>query len=320
MKRKKILGGLIGFFLACVPVFGSYGLIALLCVRKKYKLIFIPILCILFLILGVISNSNTSKIEKLPKSIENKIFSISFPTDEKMTIEQFSKTVQNSLSDTLSNDAKNMPEYQDLLDKCYMVYETEYIKNFSTCDSFYLPVMKKYKIQEELDSFRENYLQSHRWSINFSNFFMVLFVLSYFFSIPFSVHIFYKYLFNAKTDYSENIVRNNSSQRRINDTSSIDIEEIISVVETPTPAIIASSIPVKINYASVMEIQEELKLTAIQAKTILAERETNGNFLDFPDFIKRVGLSERRCNQFKDQLDFSLNNQSHKQSGRVLEF
>jgi len=318
MKGKKLLGGFIGFVSAFVPFFGSLWLGVLLCVRKKYKLLFIPLLCILSLILGIFSDA--SKIEKLPDTIENKIFSIPFPMDEKMTIEQFSETVQNALSDTLSNNAKNMQEYQKLLDKCYMIYETEYIKNLSTGNSFYLPVTKKYEIQKELDAFRASYFQSHRSEINFFNFSLVLLVLSYLFSIPFSGYVFYKYLFNVKTDNSENVAHNNSSQRKLNDTSNIDIEEIISTIEPQTPAIIAPSISVKINYASVMEIQEELKVTAIQAKMILAEREATGNFLDFPDFIKRVGLSERICNQFKDRLDFSLNNQSNKQSGRVLEF
>jgi len=317
MKGKKILGIPIGTFLAILPFFGSYCLGVLLYVRKKYKLLFIPALCILSFILAIVSDA--SRIEKLPDIIENKVFSISFPTDKKLTIEQFSRTVQNALRDTLPDDARNMQEYQELLAKCYVIYETEYSKNSSDGDSFYLPIKEKYEIQEELDSFRSNYFHSHRLRINFFNFSLFLFILLYLFSIPFSVYIFNKYLFVSKTDNSENIARNNVTQKKLNDTSSIDIEEIISIAKPQSPTIEASSVPVKINYASATEIQEELKVTAIQAKMILTERKTTGNFLDFPDFIKRTGLSERVCNQFKDRLDFSLNNQSIKQSGRVFD-
>jgi hypothetical protein len=139
---------------------------------------------------------------------------------------------------------------------------------------------------------------------NFFVFSIISFFLLWLFSIPFSAHIFYKYLFVSETD---------------NHIGSVDIDTIISGTNPSSPTIITPSVPVKINYASETEIQEQLKMTAIQAKTIFTERETNGNFLDFSDFVKRTRLSERICNQFKDQLDFSINNQLNNQSGRVLD-
>ena len=317
MKTKNIFGGLIGFVIPMLPILGSLILGILLYVRKKYKLLFIPGLCLLFFILAMVYD--VGKIEKLPGAIENKFFSISFPTDEKMTLEQFSNTVQSALRDTLSDDAKNMQEYQKLLDKCYMLYKTEYTKNRSDGDSFYLSVTGKDKIKENLDSFRSSYIHNHRYRINFYNFSLVLFFLLYLFSIPFSVYIFYKYLFIPKTDNFESIVHNNATQKKLYDSPPVDIDKIISVAEPQSPTITAPSIPVKINYASITEIQEELKTTAIQSKMILEERKSNGDFLDFSDFIKRTGLSERVCNQFKNRLDFSVNTQSNKQLGRILD-
>jgi hypothetical protein len=331
MNKKKILGGLIGFILAILPIIGSCGLGILLYVRKKYKLLLLPALCVLFFTLattvdhkaeGQRNHLQTS----LSQEIENKIFSISFLSDKKLTIEQFSNTVQGILNDNISLDMSKLSEYpklpeeyQKIIDKYYTIYETEYAKNLSTDVSFYVPVTEKKEIQAELNSFCSNYARIQHPDSDFFVFFMLSFFLLWLFSFPFSAYIFYKYLFKSKAENSENIVPIESIQANLNDTSSVDIDKIISDTEPQSPPTAIDSFPIKINYASETEIQEQLKMAAIQAKMIFMERETNGNFLDSSDFVKRTRLSERICNQFKDRLDFSLNNQLNKQSGRVLD-
>ena len=330
MNRKKNLGGLFGFLLAFLPVIGSCGLGILLYVRKKYKLLFFPALCILFFFLAMTANNEIERQRNLLESslsqtIENKIFSIFFPANEKLTIEQFSNTVRGILSEDIALDEKQLSEnqyfskqYQKLIDKYYMIYETEYAKNLSAGASFYVPVTEKKEIQAELYSLCFGYARIQYPDSDFYTFYMAVFVLLWLFSIPFSTYIFYKYLFISKTDNSKKIVYNKPSQKNLNDTSSIDIDEIISSPEPQSPTVVTQSTPIKINYLSETDIQKQLGMTAIQTKMILAERETNGNFLNFSDFIKRTRLSERACNQFKDKLDFSLNNQN-KQSGRLLD-
>jgi len=332
MNGKKLLGGVLGFVLALFPVLGSCGLGTLLFIRKKYKLLLIPALCILFFIIGMSINTDIERQRTLSKvslsqTIENKIFSIPFPSDKKLTIEEFSNTVQNILSEDITPGTKPfsdypylLEEYQKLIDKYYTIYETEYAKKLSAGASFYVPATEKKEIRAELNSFCLGYARVQHPDSNFFIFSIVSFAMLWLFSIPFSAYIFYNYLFNPETNKFSNIAHYESSIN-LNDegTGSIDIDKIISTAELQSPASTTQSLPVKINYISETEIQKQLKMTAIQAKMIVAERETNGNFLDFSDFMKRTSLSERICNQFKEQLDFSLNNQSNKQSGRVLE-
>ncbi|MCL1933466.1 MAG: hypothetical protein FWF53_06630 [Candidatus Azobacteroides sp.] len=371
MSWKKILGGLIGLIVAFFPIVGTCIVVILLFVREKHKLLFIPALCIMFFILGMTVNRKIERqrnllIASLSQTIENKIFSSSFPSHEKLTIEQFSDTVRSilredipqlsgsqnvseeyqNLIDKFSSDEKlileqfsdsirnilyeNTPQlsenqivsekYQNLIDKCYAIYKTEYAENLSAGAFFYIPAAEENEIQEELNSFCRSYAIVQHPDSGFYTFSMVSFVLLWLFSIPYSGCLFYKYLFLAKTSNVKNIVHNEPPQRNLNDTNNVDIDKIISSLERPSPSITTQSLPViKINSISETAIREQLNTTVIQAKMILTERETNGNFLDFSDFLKRSGLSERVCNQLKDRLDFSLNSQLNKKPGRVLE-
>jgi DNA uptake protein ComE-like DNA-binding protein len=331
MKREKFWGGLIGFLLAIVPIIGSCGLGILLYVRKKYKLLFFPALCMLSIILIMTINNDVTRERNylaatLPQTIENKIFSIAFPANEKLTIEQFSNAVRDILSEDIISDTtlliRNLhisEKYQKIIDQYYMIYETEYAKNLPTGVSFYAPVTEKEKIQAELKSFCSGYARIQHPDPDYFTFFSVIYFLLWLFSIPFSAHIFYKYLFISKEKKSGNAVPAKPSQNNLNDTASVNIDKIISGTAPQALPIIAHLSPVKINHISEADIQKQLNINAIQAKIVFTEREANGNFLDFSDLVKRTCLSERICNRFKDRLDFSPNSQLNKKSGRVLD-
>ena len=320
------IGGLIGLILSLIPIIGSCGLGILLFIREKYKLLFIPSLTILFFIFAATANREVVRqrnhlTTSLSQTIENNIFSISFPADEKFTIEQFSNTVRNSLSQDIMSDTILFEDielyktYQKIIDKCYTIYETEYTKNISNGVSFYIPVADKKEIQAELNSFCSRYARMKYADSNFFNFSVAAFMLLWLFSIPFTTYIFSKYLYKPQNGNFGYIVQNAPTQRSLNDKGGIDIDEIVSAATEPQSPVNITQSLVKINYISEADINEQLGATIIQAKMILAERETNGNFLDFTDFLKRTNLSERFCNQFKDRLDFSLN----KQSGRIFD-
>jgi hypothetical protein len=52
---------------------------------------------------------------------------------------------------------------------------------------------------------------------------------------------------------------------------------------------------------------------------IVAERKTQGDYLDYGDFVKRTGLSERVCRGFRDGLDFTAKHFPERKQGRVLD-
>jgi DNA uptake protein ComE-like DNA-binding protein len=107
-----------------------------------------------------------------------------------------------------------------------------------------------------------------------------------------------------------------ASQPVMNDSAKINLDKIIREAQADTPA----RLPViKINYASETEIRERLGVTIIQAKMIVSERKTQGDYLDYGDFVNRTGLSERACSRFKDDLDFTINHSPNRKQGRVLD-
>lgn len=76
---------------------------------------------------------------------------------------------------------------------------------------------------------------------------------------------------------------------------------------------------VRVNYATAEDLSANVRLTSIQARTIINERETNGDFKDLSDFISRSGLSSRICNHIGHYLDFSYE-EGKGRKGRVIEF
>lgn len=101
-----------------------------------------------------------------------------------------------------------------------------------------------------------------------------------------------------------------------------------SVYETPVQAPVEREVnvpqnnefsTVRINYATAEEISENLRLTSIQSRKVINERNTNGNFENINDFISRSGLSPRICNHIGPYLDFSVE-EGRERKGRVLEF
>lgn len=76
---------------------------------------------------------------------------------------------------------------------------------------------------------------------------------------------------------------------------------------------------VRINYATAEEISENLRLTSIQSRKIINERNANGSFTDLNNFVSRSGLSQRICNNINPYLDFTIE-EGRERRGRVIEF
>ena len=258
--------------------------------------------------------------------IENKIFSISFSSSEKLTIEQFSNIFRNEFNEQVAHEQLyekiNLPEkYQRLIDKFFILYETEFSKFRTTDTLFYIPVAEKETIHSEIKSFANDYARMKYPDSNFYFFSSLMLVLLWIFIIPFSTYMFYKYFDNYGRDISHSNINENYPSTALND--SIDQITFPTEPQSPQPlqppANTIQPVTVKINEISETDIQKQLNMTAIQAKMILAERDMNGVFHNFSDFLKRTGLSERMCNQFKERLDFYINNQSNTPSGRLLD-
>ena len=306
MSKIKVLRGIAGFSVALLPILGWLFLIGLLLTQKKSKYLFIPLLCgLLFIIIITVEKENrkdrNSLQASLPPTIENRFFSISFSSAEKLTIEQFSNNIRSILPEDLEperlSEKNKLPKiYQRLIDKFYILYETEFLKFRATDVSFYIPITEKETIRSEIISFSNDYAQIKHPDSNFYFISRLLFVLLWIFIIPFTTYMFYNYSDIDGRDISDSNINENCFPTNTTQPNSVKINEIPEA-----------------------EIQKQLNLTAIQAKMILAERDTNGAFHNFSDFLKRTGLSERLCNQFKERLDFSFSSQSNTQSGRLLD-
>jgi hypothetical protein len=328
MNWKRFLIEVIRCILATVPILGSFYLIWALHVRKKYWLRIIPFLCVLSFFLAVMSIDRTEgKINRLQSSlsqtIENTLFSYRFLPNEKLTIEQFSGTIRDILSGevefdpTLLNDNSSLQEkYQEVIDKYYGIYETAYTTNLSAGVSLHIPFTEKKEIRAEIESFCAQYADLRYADSFFLNFLELSFFLLWLGSIPLSIYIFYKYPSVPKIKFSETTTPSRSMQQSRKE---IDIDQILSRAEPQSSPPPTHPSLVKINYVSESDIRNQLGLNAIHAKRIIEERATNGDFLDFANFVKRVRISERICDQFKDRLDFSTNNQPTRPYGRVFE-
>ncbi|MBC9911689.1 ComEA family DNA-binding protein [Chitinophaga varians] len=78
-----------------------------------------------------------------------------------------------------------------------------------------------------------------------------------------------------------------------------------------------SSVVVKVNTAEEEELMQLRGINRILAKTIISERNTNGNFTDINDLKRRMELSSEQVDRIRGNVDFDAPKRG---GGRVIEY
>lgn len=323
--NKRLLAGLIGFLSGLLLIFSWLPLTFLLIIRKRYKLLFIPVIFVVAFIVVVALQQNLSdRTDELSDRIERDIFSIVYPTSAKYTETFFHDSIAGRIrliSDTIYfNDTINV-RLNKLTSILYNAYNTEFDYNSQRSGTFILPLEKHKLIRKEIDAFSSAYIKSKHAGISKASFSLGIFLAIFsILNIPVSILLFVLYLFRDESEtnliysqppyppsavpYERNpqpTVPGRTIDNNINQTNSINYRTV------------------RINYITAEGLSSNLHLTSIQSRTIINEREANGNFKDLSDFISRSGLSSRVCNHIGHYLDFSYEEGKGKK-GRVIEF